>query len=56
MERMKIMLNLKIPAEMKEALKGLADEQLLTVSDVVRQAIVAHLEKHGIDWREGSKK
>ena len=46
------MLNLKIDPRMKEGLKKLADKQLLNISDVVRQAIAAHLENHGINWRE----
>ena len=37
---------------MKAALKKIADEQFISSSAVVKQAIDRYLKENGIDWRE----
>lgn len=46
------MLSIKLPLEMKEALKRVADRQFISVSAATKQAIERYLTEHGIDWRE----
>ena len=52
------MLTIKLPPEMKEALKRVADRHFISVSGAVKQAIERYLLEQGIDWRaqEGSPK
>ena len=49
------MINIKIPPEMKAALKKLAEQQFTSMSSVIKQAIEKHLHEQGIDWREADK-
>ncbi len=44
-------VTIKIDPKMKAALKKLADEQFISVSAAIKQAIHKHLEDNGIDWR-----
>jgi predicted transcriptional regulator len=54
---MPTLLTLKVDPRMKNALKKLADNQFISISAAVKQAIERHLQDHGIDWRkEGNKK
>jgi predicted DNA-binding protein len=56
---MESMLTIKLPPEMKEALKRVSDRQFISVSAATKQAIERYLLEQGIDWREeksGAKK
>lgn len=46
------MLTIKLPPEMKEALKRAADRQFISISAATKQAIERYLTEQGIDWRE----
>ena len=48
---MKKMITLKIDSKMKRGIEKLADEQLVNMSTVIRQAVDKYLKEHGIDWR-----
>ena len=52
---MQTLLTLKIDSRMKAALKKLAENQFISSSAVVKQAIERHLKEHGIDWRKEGK-
>lgn len=45
-------MNIKLPPQLRNALKRLAEQKTLTMSDVIRLSLIEYLEKHGIDWRE----
>jgi len=45
------MIALKIDPKMKKGIEKLADEQLVNMSTVIRQAVDKYLKEHGIDWR-----
>jgi predicted transcriptional regulator len=53
---MKIMITIKLDPKMKKGIEKLADEQLVNMSTVIRQAVDKHLKEHGIEWREISEK
>ena len=38
--------------EMKKAIEKLADDQLVNMSTVIRQAVDKYLKEHDIDWRK----
>ena len=44
-------MNIKLPPQLRNALKRLAEQKTLTMSDVIRLSLIEYLEKHGIDWR-----
>ena len=46
------MINIKIDPRMKKAIEELAEQQLVNMSTVIRQAVDKHLREHDIDWRE----
>ena len=46
------MINIKIDPRMKKAIEKLAEQQLVNMSTVIRQAVDKHLQEHGIEWRE----
>jgi predicted transcriptional regulator len=52
MEAMKIPTSIKLDPRMKKALAKLAEEQMIPVTSVIKQAIDKHLKEHSIDWRE----
>ncbi len=52
MEAMKIPTSIKLDPRMKKALAKLAEEQMIPVTSVIKQAIDKHLKEHNIDWRE----
>ena len=45
------MITLKIDPKIKKA-ERLADEQLVNMSTVIRQAVDKYLKGHDIDWRK----
>jgi len=47
-----IAMNIKLPPQLRNALKRLAEQKTLTMSDVIRLALIEYLEKHGINWQE----
>jgi len=47
-----IVMNVKLPPQLRNALKRLAEEKTLTMSDVIRLSLIEYLEKHGINWQE----
>jgi predicted transcriptional regulator len=49
---MKIMITLKLDPKMKKGIEKLAEEQLVNMSTVIRQAVDKHLKEHDIDWRK----
>ena len=49
---MKIMITIKLDHRMKKAIEQLADEQLVNMSTVIRQAVDKHLKEHDINWRK----
>jgi predicted transcriptional regulator len=53
---MESMLSLKLPPEMKKALKRAADRQFISVSAATKQAIERYLLEQGIDWRKEKPK
>ena len=46
------MINIKIDPRMKKAIEKLAEQQLVNMSTVIRQAVDKHLQEHDIEWRE----
>ena len=48
--------SIKLDPRMKEALATLAEQQMIPVTSVIKQAIDSHLRTHGIDWRTGEFK
>lgn len=48
---MESMLTIKLPPEMKEALKRVADRQFISISAATKQAIERYLIEQGVDWR-----
>ena len=46
------MITIKIDPKMKKGIEKLADEQLVNMSTVIRQAVDKYLKEHDIDWRE----
>ncbi len=46
------MITIKLDPKMKKGIEKLANEQLVTMSTVIRQAVDNHLLKHNIDWRK----
>jgi predicted transcriptional regulator len=46
------MINIKVDPKMRTAIKKLADQQFISMSAVIKQAIEKHLQEHGIDWRK----
>ncbi len=53
---MKIMITLKLDPKMKKGIEKLADEQLVNMSTVIRQAVDKYLKEHDINWREMTEK
>jgi predicted transcriptional regulator len=49
---MESMLTIKLPPEMKEALKRTAERQFISISAATKQAIERYLQEQGIDWRK----
>ncbi len=49
---MKIMITIKLDPKMKRGIEKLADEQLVNMSTVIRQAVDKYLKEHNIDWRK----
>jgi predicted transcriptional regulator len=49
------LLTIKVDPRMKAALRKLAENQFISVSAVVKQAIHRHLQEHGVNWREEAK-
>ncbi len=49
---MKIMITIKLDPRMKKGIEKLADEQLVNMSTVIRQAVDKYLKEHNIDWRK----
>jgi len=52
MEAMKVPTSIKLDPRMKKALAKLAEQQMIPITSVIKQAIDKHLQEHGIDWRE----
>jgi hypothetical protein len=52
---MQVLLNIKIDPRMKAALKTMAEQQFISVSAAVKQAIEKHLLDQGVDWRRGGE-
>jgi predicted transcriptional regulator len=52
---MESMLTIKLPPEMKEALKRNAERQFISISAATKQAIERYLQEQGIDWRKEKK-
>jgi predicted transcriptional regulator len=50
------MLTIKLPPEMKDALKQVADRQFISISAATKQALERYLKEHGVDWREEKAK
>ena len=46
------MINIKIDPRMKKAIEKLAEQQLVNMSTVIRQAVDKHLQEHAMNWRE----
>ncbi|MEA1949558.1 MAG: ribbon-helix-helix domain-containing protein [Thermodesulfobacteriota bacterium] len=46
------MITIKLDPKMKKAIEQLADEQLVNMSTVIRQAVDKHLKEHDINWRK----
>ncbi len=46
------MITIKIDPKMKKGIEQLADEHLVNMSTVIRQAVDKYLKEHNIDWRE----
>jgi predicted transcriptional regulator len=49
---MTIMINIKVDPKMRTAIKKLADQQFISMSAVIKQAIEKHLQDNAINWRE----
>jgi predicted transcriptional regulator len=49
---MTIMINIKVDPKMRTAIKKLADQQFISMSAVIKQAIEKHLQENAINWRE----
>ena len=49
---MTIMINIKVDPKMRTAIRKLADQQFISMSAVIKQAIEKHLKENGINWRE----
>jgi len=47
-----IVMNIKLPSQLRSALKKLAEQKTLTMSDVIRLALIEYLKKHNINWQE----
>ena len=41
--------------KIKYSLEKLADEQLVNMSTVIRQAVDKYLKEHGVDWRKDTE-
>ena len=48
----KILIGVKIDPRMKKALQRVADEQLVSMSTLIRQLIDKHLKGKDVDWRK----
>jgi len=48
---MKIMITIKLDPRMKKGIEKLAEEQLVNMSTVIRQAVDKYLKEHDIEWR-----
>lgn len=46
------MITIKIDPKMKKGIEKLADEQLVNMSTVIRQAVDKYLKEYNIDWRK----
>ena len=46
------MINIKVDPKMRTAIRKLADQQFISMSAVIKQAIEKHLKENGINWRE----
>ena len=44
--------SIKLDPRMKKALTKLAEQQMIPVTSVIKQAIDKHLKEYDIDWRE----
>ena len=44
--------SIKLDPRMKKALAKLAEQQMIPVTSVIKQAIEKHLQEHGMNWRE----
>lgn len=44
--------SIKLDPRMKKALAKLAEQQMIPVTSVIKQAIDKHLKEHDIEWRE----
>ena len=51
-----MIVTVKMPQPMKEALEKLADKEFTTVSGLLKKAAEKYLQEQGIDWREESSK
>ena len=49
---MTIMINIKVDPKMRTAIRKLADQQFISMSAVIKQAVEKHLQENGINWRE----
>ena len=47
-----IVMNVKLPPQLRKALRKLAEQKTLTMSDVIRLALIEYLEKHHINWQD----
>jgi hypothetical protein len=47
-----IMISLKMPTGMKNALQKLAQKQGVPMTGLIRQLVDRYLDEHGIDWQE----
>ena len=50
------MITIKLDPRMKKGIEKLADEQLVNMSTVIRQAVDKYLKEHDINWREEGAK
>ena len=51
------MINIRIDSQMKEVVQKVAENQHISMSAFIKQAIEEKLQNQGIDWRkEGDKK
>lgn len=46
------MINFRVDPRLKKAMMQLAEQRHISVSDLIRQAVIAELEKVGINWLE----
>jgi hypothetical protein len=46
------MINIKVDPKMRTAIRKLADQQFISMSAVIKQAVEKHLKENGINWRE----